>query len=48
MHALKIWPNNKTFEEVCKDVTVDEDVELKLALFRRAANPNGAVTRTRK
>jgi hypothetical protein len=25
-HALKFWPNNKTFEEVCKDVTVDEKI----------------------
>ncbi len=25
-HDLKFWPNNKTFEEVCKDVTVDEKI----------------------
>ncbi len=25
-HALKFWPNNKSLEEVCKDVTVDEKI----------------------
>ncbi len=25
-HDLKFWPNNKTFEEVCKNVTVDEEI----------------------
>ena len=25
-HDLKFWPNNKSFEEVCKDVTVDNEI----------------------
>jgi hypothetical protein len=25
-HDLKFWPNNRTFEEVCEDVTVDEKI----------------------
>ena len=23
-HDLKFWPNNKSFEEVCKEVSVDK------------------------
>ena len=36
-HALKFWPNNKTFEEVCKDVTVDEEIN---QVFRAEARIN--------
>ena len=25
-HDLKFWPNNKSFEEVCEDVTVDNEI----------------------
>ena len=24
-HDLKFWPNNKSFEEVCKDVSVEKE-----------------------
>jgi hypothetical protein len=36
-HALKFWPNNEHFEEVCKEVTVDEKIN---QVFRAEARIN--------